>query len=41
MIEDDALTLNKAFVKELCEELIQRKLNSIPWSANSRADVDF
>lgn len=40
MIEDDTLTVNRQRCRELSEELIRRKLTRIPWSANSRADVD-
>jgi len=40
MFEDDTLTLNRKRCKELCEEIISRKLK-IKWSANSRADVDL
>lgn len=39
MFEDDTLTANKRKCRELCEEIIRRKLK-ILWSANSRADVD-
>jgi anaerobic magnesium-protoporphyrin IX monomethyl ester cyclase len=41
MIEDDTLTANKKRCIELSKALIDRKLTSIPWSANSRADVDY
>jgi radical SAM superfamily enzyme YgiQ (UPF0313 family) len=41
MIEDDTLTVNRERCRELSEELIRRGLNRIPWSANSRADVDY
>ncbi len=41
MIEDDTLTVNRERCRELSEELIKRGLNKIPWSANSRADVDY
>jgi radical SAM superfamily enzyme YgiQ (UPF0313 family) len=41
MIEDDTLTLNKKRCRHLAELLIKRGLNTIPWSANSRADVDY
>jgi radical SAM superfamily enzyme YgiQ (UPF0313 family) len=40
MFEDDTLTLNRKRCKELCEEIISRRLK-ICWSANSRADVDL
>lgn len=38
----DTVTLNKKFISELCDEIIQRKLN-IKWFSNSRADtiLDF
>ena len=38
-IEDDTLTVNKARVRELCEELLARKTR-IKWTCNSRCDVD-
>lgn len=41
MIEDDTLTTNKKRCAELARSLIEEKLTSIPWSANSRADVDY
>ncbi len=41
MIEDDTLTVNKERCRQLSRELISRGLNRIPWSANSRADVDY
>lgn len=41
MIEDDTLTANKKRCIELSQALINEKLTSIPWSANSRADVDY
>ncbi|MBL8025210.1 MAG: radical SAM protein [Fibrobacteres bacterium] len=41
MIEDDTLTVNRERCRELSRQLIERKLNTIPWSANSRADVDY
>lgn len=41
MIEDDTLTMNKDHVREFCQKLIENNLNIIPWSANSRADVDL
>ncbi len=39
MIEDDTLTVNKKRVIELSKKLIEAGFK-IPWSANSRADVD-
>lgn len=41
MIEDDTLTADKARCRELAQALIHAKAIRIPWSANSRADVDF
>jgi anaerobic magnesium-protoporphyrin IX monomethyl ester cyclase len=41
MIEDDTLTADKDRCSELSEALIRERLTSIPWSANSRADVDY
>lgn len=41
MIEDDTLTADKKRCMELSQALIDNKLISIPWSANSRADVDL
>ncbi len=41
MIEDDTLTADKKRCAALSQELIKERLTSIPWSANSRADVDF
>jgi len=41
MIEDDTLTADKKRCMELSQALIKNKLNRIPWSANSRADVDL
>ena len=38
-IEDDTFTINKKRVREICSEIIKRKLK-ITWSTNSRADVD-
>ncbi len=39
-MEDDTLTANRQRVRELCSELVKRKLN-IAWSCNARADVDL
>ncbi len=39
MIEDDTLTVNKERTIALSKRLIEEKIN-IPWTANSRADVD-
>jgi radical SAM superfamily enzyme YgiQ (UPF0313 family) len=41
MIEDDTLTADKKRCMELSQALIDNKLNKIPWSANSRADIDY
>jgi anaerobic magnesium-protoporphyrin IX monomethyl ester cyclase len=41
MIEDDTLTADKDRCAELSRMLIKERLTSIPWSANSRADVDY
>ncbi|MBD3346291.1 MAG: radical SAM protein [Chitinivibrionales bacterium] len=41
MIEDDTLTANKKRCRELSDTLIKEKMTRIPWSANSRPDVDI
>lgn len=41
MIEDDTLTTDKIRCRELSQALINAGANTIPWSANARADVDF
>ncbi len=41
MIEDDTLTADAKRCRELSHMLIDQKLTKIPWSANSRADVDI
>jgi radical SAM superfamily enzyme YgiQ (UPF0313 family) len=41
MIEDDTLTADKQRCGELSHALIREGLTTVPWSANSRADVDF
>jgi len=41
MIEDDTLTADRKRCRELAEALIATGGNKIPWSANSRADVDL
>jgi len=41
MIEDDTLTTNKKRCVQLSQALIDENLTHIPWSANSRADVDY
>lgn len=39
-IEDDSFTINTKLVRDVCQELIRRKL-SIAWSCNSRATLDY
>lgn len=41
MIEDDTLTSDKKRCRALAHAMIEAKATSIPWSANSRADVDY
>ncbi|MCX7727718.1 MAG: radical SAM protein, partial [Chitinispirillaceae bacterium] len=41
MIEDDTFTADKKRCREISEALISSGLTTIPWSANSRADVDY
>ncbi len=41
MIEDDTLTADKKRCRELAEALIAAGATKIPWSANSRAEVDY
>ncbi|MDG5815985.1 radical SAM protein [Chitinispirillales bacterium ANBcel5] len=41
MIEDDTLTTDKKRCRQLSEALIATGANKIPWSANSRAEVDY
>jgi anaerobic magnesium-protoporphyrin IX monomethyl ester cyclase len=41
MIEDDTLTADRQRCREFSQALIDAKATTIPWSANSRADVDF
>jgi radical SAM superfamily enzyme YgiQ (UPF0313 family) len=41
MIEDDTLTADRKRCRELAETLIAVGGHRIPWSANSRADVDY
>jgi radical SAM superfamily enzyme YgiQ (UPF0313 family) len=41
MIEDDTLTADRARCRTIAETLIRERLTGIPWSANSRCDVDF
>lgn len=40
MIEDDTFTLDKNRVKAVCQEIIDRKLNTT-WTVNARCDVDL
>lgn len=39
-IEDDTFTINKKVVRNVCEELIKRKIKKT-WSCNARADLDY
>jgi radical SAM superfamily enzyme YgiQ (UPF0313 family) len=41
MIEDDTLTIDRTRCRALAQGLIEAKATTIPWSANSRADVDY
>lgn len=41
MIEDDTLTADRERCRQFAQALIDQKLTRIPWSANSRADVDL
>jgi radical SAM superfamily enzyme YgiQ (UPF0313 family) len=41
MLEDDTLTADRKRCRELSEALIATGGHRIPWSANSRADVDY
>ncbi|MDR3013314.1 MAG: B12-binding domain-containing radical SAM protein [Chitinispirillales bacterium] len=41
MIEDDTLTVDRKRCRQLAEMLIAAGGHKIPWSANSRADVDY
>ncbi len=41
MIEDDTLTADKNRCMEFADALVEARLTRIPWSANSRADVDY
>ncbi len=41
MIEDDTLTADRTRCRELSRRLIEVGATKIPWSANSRADVDY
>ncbi len=41
MIEDDTLTADSKRCRELSHALIEAHATGIPWSATSRADVDF
>jgi radical SAM superfamily enzyme YgiQ (UPF0313 family) len=39
-IEDDTFTVNRAYCRKVCQLLAKEQLN-LPWTANSRADIDF
>lgn len=39
-IEDDTFTVNRAYCRKVCELMKKENLN-LPWTANSRADIDF
>jgi radical SAM superfamily enzyme YgiQ (UPF0313 family) len=41
MIEDDTLTADKVRCRDFSEALLSAGETTIPWSANSRADVDY
>jgi radical SAM superfamily enzyme YgiQ (UPF0313 family) len=41
MIEDDTLTADRERCRDFCGALADAGLTGIPWSANSRADVDY
>ena len=41
MIEDDTLTADRNRCREFSEALMAAGLTRVPWSANSRADVDY
>jgi len=41
MIEDDTLTVDRKRCREFAQAIIDAKATKIPWSANSRADVDY
>jgi len=41
MIEDDTLTADKNRCREFAEALVAAGATTLPWSANSRADVDY
>ena len=41
MFEDDTFTADKNRCREFAQALIAAKATTIPWSANSRADVDY
>lgn len=40
LIDDDTLTVDKVFIRELCEEMIRRN-NSLPWSCQTRVNLDY
>lgn len=39
-IEDDSFTISTKLVRDVCQEIIKRKIN-IVWSCNSRATLDY
>lgn len=39
-IEDDTFTIDKKWIREICEEIKRRKLD-ITWSCNARANLDY
>jgi radical SAM superfamily enzyme YgiQ (UPF0313 family) len=39
-IEDDTFTVNRAYCRKVCELLKKQNVN-LPWTANSRADIDY
>jgi len=39
-IEDDTFTINKKRIRDICNEIIKRKLD-ITWSCNARANLDY
>jgi anaerobic magnesium-protoporphyrin IX monomethyl ester cyclase len=41
MIEDDTLTADRTRCREFSEALLAAGATTVPWSANSRADVDY
>ena len=39
-VEDDTFTINKKRIRDICNEIIKRKLD-ITWSCNARANLDY